>query len=253
MGGERMKIFIYLFIFISVIFSQDNLTLLDRFQVKNYLLEIRKSKQKKCYLYFFKKENKDYSFYRAYDLLTPNAYFYGGAAFTYDRKKKKQVYKTYFFDVEKAYKGKRINKRFKRLLKDTLGTLRMIGGKEIKADDAMVKKEEGNSHSFNPNAFYGDRIFHVALMKNNDIGVYKSKKKVFDRNIGGYTGHQAYSYASRLYGSFSGKYPEMKRDKHYYVFSVFICPQITPPKKYQKPMLNTKIKPYKNLAGNRIE
>ena len=63
LGGERMKNIILIILFFNLFFGKE--VLLDKFKIKNYLLEVRqeqKENKKNCYLYFFKKKNNQYFF-----------------------------------------------------------------------------------------------------------------------------------------------------------------------------------------------
>ena len=261
MGGEKMKRLIIFTFFISFfLFSSNNEILLDAFEIKNYRMEIRQIKEKKiCYLYFFKKNKSNYTFYLTYNLLTLNAYF-EGEYITHEKKynkkgqwytvKKKDVkFKVSFFDFDKLFDVKNAQKKYRRLIKNTIGAFYIVGGEETNPDKKKVKKKYGKYYS---NSFFGNMYFTVILMKNGDIGVYKSTYRGSTCHISSYTQrHQILSIALD-YAYISRQYPEINFSYNL-AEDIDICPQITPPKKSQKPMLNAKIKPYKNLAGNRIE
>ena len=180
LGGETMKKIIFIILIFNLFFGKE--VLLDRFEARGYLLEIRqqeKENTKNCYLYIFKKNNKSYNFYRTYDLLSPNGYFRGKyieSEKRYNKKgqyyfvKKKKEYKIIFFDFDKTYKSmKNIKKNKRRLVKDTIGTLHIIGGEEIKANDEMIKKEKGRGMDFYPKAFYGDELIEIILINGKKI------------------------------------------------------------------------------------
>ena len=261
-----MKKIIFIILIFNLFFGKE--VLLDRFEARGYLLEIRqqiKNNQKKCFLYVFKRKNKDYIFYKSFDLLTKNQCYFKGDYITSERrynkkghwytvKKKKREFKVHFLDFHKTQKNiTKVRDIYRKIVKDTIGVLHMVGGKEFITNDEEIKKKFGRGSHYYPKSFYGDKNFHIVLLKNGDILVYKGKGKGLCSHIGYIT--KQYSFGRIFTYALLNieKYPEI--DFRYDPRERFIdiCPQITPPKKSQKPMLNAKIKPYKNLAGNRIE
>ena len=178
-----------------------------------------------------------------------------GHWYTVKIKKKNRKFKVYFHDFDEYYKEKK-NLQYSKLTKDVLGTLRIVGGKEIIPSQDIITKAFGRGEKYLPNAFYGTILIEITLMKDGNIGVYKKNTFLSHVSYGKYKLSMrqyfgiAYSHGSVINSKIL-KYPKIEpREKSY---KTSICPQITPPKKYQNPMLNAKIKPYKNLAGNRIE